>query len=373
MKTSFNDVFQKLLTNHQPYTGTNHYRKLVLLNVYLYLAFMTLLVFSVLHFFTLKNGNANIAVIDLLGALATAFAIWDLRVNHNHKRAALIGTLCLFIFFLAFFQINQNQSFGLVWSLFFPIFAIGINERKPGLYFTAAFYATLFYLAYQGLGTWQHGEWDGTSLMRLIIASLLITFVAYIIETTLLNAESLEKKAQNKLHKLSLIDDLTQVANRRKINEVLQIEMERANRHHTKLSIVLFDIDDFKKVNDRYGHLVGDEVLKKVASLVKRNVRKTDCIGRWGGEEFFLVLPEESAESASHLCEKLRSEIEQTRFANIQDSISCSFGVAEYFPGMASIEQFVQNADKALYQAKKTGKNRVIILDKEQHLAGRHA
>lgn len=371
MKSSFNDALLKLLTNHQPYTGTNHYRKLVLLNVYLYIITITLLVFAALHLFILNNGQVNIALIDLAGALATAFAIWDLRVNHNQKRAALIGTLCLFIFFLAFFQANQNQSFGLVWSLFFPIFAIGINERKTGLFFSAAFYAILFYLAYQGLGVWQQGDWDSTSLMRLIVAAALITFVAYVIEITLLNAESLERKAQNKLQKLSLIDDLTQVANRRKINEVLQIEMERANRHHTKLSIVLFDIDNFKKVNDQYGHLVGDEVLKKLARLVKDTVRKTDCIGRWGGEEFFLVLPEESAESATLLCEKLRDEIEHTTFSSLQESMTCSFGVAEYYPGMASIEQFVQNADKALYKAKETGKNRVVIFNKERHHAER--
>lgn len=366
MKTFFNKAFSGILTNSQPYKDTNHYRKLVLLNIYLYLATVTLLGFSILHLFILKGGQFNIALIDLIGALATAFAIWDLRVNRNQRRAALIGTVCLFIFFLAFFQINQNQNFGLVWSLFFPIFALGINDRKTGLFFTAAFYAILFYMAYQGLGSWQNGDWNSISLMRFFITSVLITFVAYVIEVTLSNAEAYEKKAQNELQKLSLTDDLTQIANRRKINEVLQNEMDRANRQGTNLSIALFDIDNFKNVNDQHGHLAGDEVLIQLAALVKQTIRKTDFIGRWGGEEFLLVLPEETAANAALLCEKLRILVQESKFDKVNDSITCSFGIAEYYPEMASIEYFVQNADKALYQAKEEGKNRIVTSELNQ-------
>ncbi len=153
-------------------------------------------------------------------------------------------------------------------------------------------------------------------------------------------------------------DALTGVANRYKFDKTLAQESNRFERYGTALSFAIIDIDFFKKINDQYGHVTGDLVLKQFASLISNQLRKTDQFCRWGGEEFALLMPSTDLEHAIQLCEQLRKMIENHRFDGI-DSLTASFGVAQ-IRAKESEKQLLLRADEALYRAKSEGRNRVV-------------
>lgn len=162
------------------------------------------------------------------------------------------------------------------------------------------------------------------------------------------------------IKKLATHDELTNVYNRRKLFETLQREKALADRNGTTFSICMFDLDLFKEINDTYGHLVGDTVLKVVAQAILNNLREEDYMARFGGEEFVLILSYPELESAVKCAERLRNLTENLNFPDLPDSfrITISFGVTEYkTPEL--IEETLARADNALYRAKTKGRNRV--------------
>ncbi len=153
-------------------------------------------------------------------------------------------------------------------------------------------------------------------------------------------------------------DGLTGLLNHRVFQERIREELERVRRYSRPLSLILFDIDHFKKFNDSHGHPVGDEVLKMVARTIRGIVRRTDLAFRYGGEEFCLLLPETAPENAIHLAERLRIKVESNRAVHGLQ-VTVSLGVAGLRAG-ESAEAFIDRADKALYAAKENGRNRVV-------------
>ena len=168
-----------------------------------------------------------------------------------------------------------------------------------------------------------------------------------------------------RLHRIveqqALVDPLTELANRRALQETLHAELARAGRFGDDVSFVLADLDDFKEVNDRYGHPCGDVVLREFAHALRDTVREIDIAGRWGGEEFALILPGTDAAGGAALAERARRAIEarELHAPNGEPiNVTASFGVAS-FPSTAGVETLVAAADEALYRAKKGGRNRV--------------
>ncbi|MBN2825947.1 MAG: diguanylate cyclase [Campylobacterales bacterium] len=170
--------------------------------------------------------------------------------------------------------------------------------------------------------------------------------------------QELEKKIQE-IERLSTTDTLTQLPNRRKFESEIEKEIARSNRYGHPLSCILFDIDFFKHINDKYGHKKGDMVLKKLAFWLKHELRSNDTLSRWGGEEFVLLLPDTPLEDAIKIAKKLKTYINQIDFDN-DLYITCSFGVASYQKDESVDELFVKT-DQALYQAKELGRNRVEV------------
>lgn len=166
----------------------------------------------------------------------------------------------------------------------------------------------------------------------------------------------LEKKMKE-VEYLSITDTLTEIPNRRKLEYELEKEIARAKRYGQDLTFVIFDIDYFKNVNDKYGHSIGDNILHKLALIVKGKLRINDFIARWGGEEFALLLPETNLKESIEVSEKLRKYINQVEFEK-DLFITCSFGISQYKKD-ESEEKLFNRADKALYQAKDLGRNRV--------------
>ncbi len=169
------------------------------------------------------------------------------------------------------------------------------------------------------------------------------------------------EEANKELARISGIDKLTQIYNRLKLDDILQQELSRSERYGEELAVILMDLDFFKKVNDTYGHLAGDDVLVRTADIIKDNIRKVDAAGRWGGEEFLAVLPETGLEQACCVAEKLRVAIGSENFPGV-GHVSCSFGVTTYYKNDDQ-DKLLRRADKALYQAKDSGRNRVSFID----------
>jgi diguanylate cyclase (GGDEF)-like protein len=176
-------------------------------------------------------------------------------------------------------------------------------------------------------------------------------------------AELRQKNQQ--LTKLSVRDGLTDLYNRTYLDGVLEREFARAQRRSGTLTILMIDVDHFKRVNDTFGHPTGDAVLRRVAEVLERNSRTSDVVGRYGGEEFMAILCQpEGTRSDPTLPERLRREIEQLRFedSGFAFTVTVSIGVAAYYPGCTTVEDLVSAADVALYRAKRAGRNRVVAL-----------
>jgi len=170
-----------------------------------------------------------------------------------------------------------------------------------------------------------------------------------------------ELSLKNKeLYRLSITDKLTNIYNREKLDSVLKDEMNKALRYNSVFSVILIDIDFFKKVNDTYGHQVGDDVLKETASLLLNNIRNTDVVGRWGGEEFLVICPNTDIKGAQNLAWKLNNIINKYSFTTYPPQLTISAGVASYIDGIGKFDEIISNADKALYQAKDEGRNKVV-------------
>jgi len=161
------------------------------------------------------------------------------------------------------------------------------------------------------------------------------------------------------VEELSNTDRLTQLFNRMKLDAEIQKEIVRAERYEHLFSVILIDVDYFKEVNDTYGHQIGDQVLIKIADLIRSNIRESDILGRWGGEEFLVICPETPSEKAMVLAEKLRNSILNFEFTTVGTKTP-SFGVASFQPGEKE-EAVIGKADEALYRAKELGRNRVEV------------
>jgi diguanylate cyclase (GGDEF)-like protein len=174
-----------------------------------------------------------------------------------------------------------------------------------------------------------------------------------------LSGDNIETDYYEEIYRLTTVDGLTQVFNKRYFMESLEREMSRARRYGRELSLIMFDIDHFKAVNDTYGHLAGDYVLRKLAAAISRTIRREDIFARYGGEEFSIILPEIGLDNALYFADKIRGvvEVEPFLFENNMIPITISIGVSLYHPNMRRLEDFILVADDFLYSAKDSGRN----------------
>jgi polar amino acid transport system substrate-binding protein len=208
-----------------------------------------------------------------------------------------------------------------------------------------------------------YANYNQKNLLKIIsiFSAVIVILVAFIY--FLLQELKKRKKLEAELTKLTYYDALTNIYNRYKINKLLSKNISYTKRHQTPLSIIFFDIDFFKLVNDNYGHEMGDKILKEVAELISNNLRKYDLLGRWGGEEFIIILPNTDIKNALKVAQKLKKEVENFNFSH-NETLTCSFGVTQ-FQTDDDIKSLLKRADTFLYKAKKNGRNRIFSdLDK---------
>ena len=235
----------------------------------------------------------------------------------------------------------DNKSYEII---MIPIYNI---EKIPVGYFISISPNIRYNLMYQ------------QNLLDISIVSIIFLFImalAYYIS-----------KNRELLIDLSLSDRLTKIDNRRKFDKDLNREILRSKRSNESLSVIMFDIDNFKNVNDTYGHHIGDVVLEKLARIIKENVRFEDFLARFGGEEFILILTSTSKIDAFNKAEKLRKLVEETNFQSV-GNITISSGVYQ-FKSSDTYDDVIKNVDAAMYDAKKSGKNKVCIFKDEEEVS----
>ena len=169
---------------------------------------------------------------------------------------------------------------------------------------------------------------------------------------------------------LSSIDGLTELYNYRYLHQYLKMELEREKRYKRQLSLVMIDIDDFKNYNDQFGHLIGDMVLKKIATVFRNATRGCDVLCRYGGEEFAIILPETSKEEAVIVCERIRKSVETTEMVDEQGTpvgnVRVTLGLASFPADADNKDDLIDNADRALYQGKEAGKNCIFLFGSKE-------
>ncbi|WP_304546409.1 sensor domain-containing diguanylate cyclase [Sulfurimonas microaerophilic] len=204
-------------------------------------------------------------------------------------------------------------------------------------------------------------------IIRIFGASREVTAIRNAEKTLKELNESLEHKVKKRtqeltvaleqMEKLSITDKLTNLYNRYKIEEILSNEIKRAQRYDRSFGLLMLDIDKFKEINDKYGHIQGDTVLKEFAVILTNYARESDSVGRWGGEEFLIITPESSQEAIFKVAERLRAIIEEHQFGTV-GNITVSIGATLYQKD-ATIESLIAKADNGLYASKNSGRNSV--------------
>jgi diguanylate cyclase (GGDEF)-like protein len=176
-----------------------------------------------------------------------------------------------------------------------------------------------------------------------------------------LSGGNIETLYHEEIYQLTIVDGLTQINNKRYLTEFLEREIGRCHRYNRDLSLIMIDLDHFKKVNDTHGHIAGDFVLRELAQRIKQRIRKEECFARYGGEEFAIVIPESGPDNARRFAEKLRKIVADHPFVfeGKEIQVTISLGVADMTSEMTDPAQFIKGADAKLYEAKEAGRNQV--------------
>ncbi len=178
-----------------------------------------------------------------------------------------------------------------------------------------------------------------------------------------LSGNAIEALYYEEIHRMAIMDGLTGLYNKRYFSETLDREIARSRRYSRPLSLIIFDIDFFKTINDNYGHLAGDHILKELGEIFLSRVRREELVARYGGEEFVILLPETNKENASRVAELLRQRVEAHTFvfAGKKIHVTVSGGVSEALECNYDLNEFIKTADERLYAAKRAGRNRVMM------------
>ncbi|GEM_PF-865377 len=341
---------------------------------------MCVFIYTYLVYFPIRKWPVHIEswLFNLIAITIVAYLIANCTVNYLTKWSRLVERINYLTLLLELAIIQMLWLWGgfLAFPVVLLMITVVIIYRIGMDYYTALLTAVLGVIMYivtvlmevNGLLP-QHpgiaGSYNKTEAALISISVVLISvFLAFIVTNLVMNQKF---KLNRQLEEQSTRDGLTGIPNRRYFNEHLDIEWRRAMRSSKPLSLIMVDIDNFKAYNDTYGHLNGDECLRKVAVCLHKGARRpADVVARFGGEEFVVLLPETTLDGAASLAENLRRRVEMLDIPHKQSSlhgkITISLGVASLIPSPAlSPDDLLEHADKALYRAKHLGRNRVSV------------
>ena len=362
----------KILSLNIDFTDTTSFRRVLLINSISILTAIVFILFVFINTFIIQN--YLVAGLDLIASIVAVSTLIYLKKTQNVLLSSKIATANLMLFFLSFAYVNGSTHFSLIWTIFLPIFAIFVNGKKVGLYFSILFYTLLFSMAYLNIGIWDDGRWGIVEFIRLIVASSVLTFAIYMNEKALEESDrklelirNQEKEYIKKLHSKSITDELTQLYNRRYFYDMIPKLSALAKRKKQYITFFILDIDYFKYYNDYYGHLKGDDVLIKVAKTIENHIqRDDDFVFRLGGEEFAGIIISDDKEKTHAWIKELCPIICDLKIEHSESLtssfITASIGIATIAPDQEyDLDKLYNHADQALYTAKNNGRNRTEL------------
>lgn len=302
----------------------------------------------------------------LAGALFVASLIFYISyyIFHKYNYIGLSSAICLYsLFGLMFYLVFTGgvENTGPLWIYIVPPVALFFHGLKRGLIEIALFVVVLVLIMFTPTSYAAHALYSTEFKLRLVYSFLTVTFLSALYEYSRDQAFDKTVELSKKYQQLAHFDTLTNLSNRRDALFILKHEQSRIMRNKEPLSIIICDVDYFKKVNDQYGHNAGDRVLIELAKIFTNSIREQDCVARWGGEEFLFILPQTHAKNAYQLAEKIKFAVEN-HTVNFQDEkiiVTVSMGIEES-DGTQTIDEIINSADNYLYQAKSAGRNQIF-------------
>jgi|TARA_Y100001934_G_scaffold62115_1_gene77042 diguanylate cyclase (GGDEF)-like protein len=283
------------------------------------------------------------------------------KVLYNHVLAPFILVVSLAGLMLYLVITGGVANTGPLWIYVLPPVAMFFAGVVYGVITVAVFITLCSYILFAADGWFVVAHYTTEFKLRLLYSFATVTFLSAFYEHSRQTSFNIVKDLSDKFEKQAQQDMLTRLPNRRGIQQFIEFESARARRQKKPLTLILCDIDRFKRVNDQYGHDGGDVVLKHVSDLFKASIREQDGVARWGGEEFLFVLPDTEESNAVVLAEKVRETL-ATSPVELQQKkvvITASFGVAQ-IDFEQGLDKALTLADKALYKAKEKGRNKVL-------------
>jgi len=301
--------------------------------IIIFLIRILFLLVSVLFYLHLPNMKSFLYLFSTIYESIGIIFLWALFLSYKQPNI-VIHQQGLIVFILAIFLILPNS---LINKLFLSICL------TSGFFYIAAIRKTI--------------SLSSSSVGLITFTLLIILFCAF--AARLINQlQRAQFQNTRALERLSTTDTLTGSYNRMKYDQDLEKEITRAQRYNLSLSGIMFDLDNFKQINDEYGHLIGDQVLIQLSSYIKRIIRVNDRLCRWGGEEFIILLPNTDQEAAVQLAKRIQNYLKNTDFSPVAKT-TCSFGVTSLIE-QDTVNSFTNRLDQLQYQAKKRGKNCIV-------------
>lgn len=327
------------------------------------IVWLTIAAVGILSLFSVRGYmQGNIVTAYVLSTFATLLAAnaitYAVSANEHWLRGGFIALITLLFSYLAIFAVENGA--GILWLFAYPPVVFYISNQRLGLTSCIGGWLALA-LLFSPLGAWVVETPYSAGFSVLMLSALGFEMVScYALDQSRRRSKQRLLQLASEFEFAAKHDALTGLFNRREGHARLESEYERYRRNQRAFSLLLLDIDLFKKINDTYGHLAGDKLIKLVAGTLERECRKVDIVARWGGEEFLVVLPETGAREAVLTADRVREAV-ASQSINVEGQtvrVTISVGLAP-MEGSASIERILQRADEALYKAKTLGRNRV--------------
>ena len=288
-----------------------------------------------------------------------AYRIHRLQKDYSISAAVIVYSLHGLMIFLVYS--GGVESTGPLWIFLVPPVSLFLHGLKRGLIEVSIFLAITSLIFFLPPDAFSRASYASAFELRLILAFMTVTFLSACYEYSIQQSYNDTLQASRRYEHLARTDPLTKLCNRRGALTIMQQEQRRMTRNQQPMSIILCDVDHFKKVNDQYGHDAGDTVLVRLGEIFITLVREQDTVARWGGEEFLFILPQTSAQNAAILAQKIHLALRDQTISvgEVGIAIAVSMGVAET-KGDQAIDEIIKRADNYLYEAKDSGRNQTM-------------
>ncbi len=326
----------------------------------LLLTMATMVLFIVYHFY---NQRYLIVGLDGIGlSLCLALFCYLRRTAKPDIVYLVICGFFIVMFSITTFLGRVDISYFL-WSFVVPIACFTLLGATNGVAVTMIYFFISLFLMTAPETIMSSEPYASSVVSRYCVVYLIITLVSFYYESTQKVMFKQIQKEKKKYERDSKLDPLTEIFNRREMMARIGIEQKRQLRHGKPFTLILGDIDNFKNVNDTFGHDQGDHVLRRISRIMKDQIRGIDSICRWGGEEFLIMLVETDLDDGQKVAERIRKNIEETAFEyqNSTITITITCGLSVFHGADDTIESCIKRADQALYRGKEQGKNQIIV------------